>query len=190
MFWIATRRSPELVERLDFIPQSVFIVLLLILIWPLNSASRAGRIRFLLTLKRVAIGGLAESQDGKFGDILLADALTSYARVLGDLYVSFCMFFTDGLAATSKPNRACGTDLVVPLIVALPSAIRLRQCLTEYVRARRASARRGTDRGTQHLANALKYSTAFPVIYLAAKLRNYNPLDFHGFSEMTSMRLL
>lgn len=190
MFWIATRRSLELVERLDFIPQSIFIVLLVILIWPLNRASRAGRIRLLLTLKRVAIGGLAESQDGKFGDILLADALTSYARVLGDLYVSFCMFFTEGWSATSKPNRACGTDFVVPIIVALPSAIRLRQCLIEYLRARRASTRRGTDRGTQHLANALKYSTTFPVIYLAAILRNYNPLEFHGYSETTIMRYL
>lgn len=177
-------------ERLDFIPLSLFIVLLLVLICPLNRASRSGRIRFLLTLKRVAIGGLAESQDGKFGDILLADALTSYARVLADLYVSFCMFFTEGLAATSKPNRACGTDFIVPIIVAVPSAIRLRQCLTEYVRSRRTTSRREVSPGNQHLANALKYSTAFPVIWLAAKLRNYNPLDFHGFSETSSMRLL
>ncbi|KAJ5204203.1 uncharacterized protein N7498_005082 [Penicillium cinerascens] len=190
VFWIATHRVPDLVERLDFIPQSVFIILLLILILPLDRASRAGRIRFLLSLKRVAIGGLAESQDGKFGDILLADALTSYARVLGDLYVSFCMFFTDGLAATSKPNRACGTDLVVPIIVAVPSAIRLRQCLTEYVRSRKTTTRREASKGNQHLANALKYFTAFPVIWLTAKLRNYNPLDFHGYSEMTIMRLL
>jgi hypothetical protein len=190
VFWIATHRKFELVERLDFIPQSVFIILLLILIWPLNRASRAGRIRFLLTLKRVAIGGLAESQDGKFGDILLADALTSYARVLGDLYVSFCMFFTDGLAATSKPNRACGKDIVVPIIIAVPFAIRLRQCLTEYVRSRRTTTRREMNKGNQHLANALKYSTSFPVIWLAAKLRNYNPLEFHGYSEMTIMRLL
>ncbi|KAJ5313964.1 uncharacterized protein N7443_000848 [Penicillium atrosanguineum] len=190
VFWIATHRTFELVERLDFIPQSVFIVLLLILIWPLNRASRAGRIRFLLTLKRVAIGGLAESQDGKFGDILLADALTSYARVLGDLYVSFCMFFTDGLAATSKPNRACGKDIVVPIIIAVPFAIRLRQCLTEYVRSRKTTTRREVNKGNQHLANALKYATTFPVIWLAAKLRNYNPRDFHGYSEMTIMRLL
>ncbi|KAJ5677308.1 uncharacterized protein N7477_002941 [Penicillium maclennaniae] len=190
VFWIATHRTFELVERLDFIPQSVFIVLLLILIWPLNRASRAGRIRFLLTLKRVAIGGLAESQDGKFCDILLADALTSYARVLGDLYVSFCMFFTDGLAATSKPNRACGKDIVVPIIIAVPFAIRLRQCLTEYVRSRKTTSRREVSKGNQHLANALKYCTAFPIIWLAAKLRNYNPLDFHGYSEMTIMRLL
>jgi hypothetical protein len=190
VFWLATRRSPELVERLDWIPQSVFIILLLILIWPFNRASRSGRIRFLLTLKRISIGGLAESQDGKFGDILLADALTSYARVLGDLYVSFCMFFTDGLAATSKPNRACGSDIVVPIIIAVPSLIRFRQCLIEYVRARRTTTRRETQKSNQHLANALKYATAFPVIWMASKMRNYNPLDFHGYSEMSMMRLL
>ncbi|KAJ5166671.1 uncharacterized protein N7482_005452 [Penicillium canariense] len=190
VFWIVTHCKFELVGRFDWIPQSVFIILLLILIWPLNRASRAGRIRLLLSLKRVAIGGLAESQEGKFGDVLLADALTSYARVLGDLYITFCMFFTDGLSATSKPNRACGKDFVVPIIIAVPSAIRLRQCLTEYARARRTSSRRDVSRENQHLANALKYATAFPVIFLAAKLRNYSPLDLHGFSEMTIMRLL
>lgn len=189
-FWIATHGVFELVERFDYIPQSVFIILLLILIWPFNRASRSGRIRFLLTLKRVAIGGLAENQDGKFGDILLADALTSYARVLGDLYVTFCMFFTDGWASTNKPNRACGKDFIVPIIVAVPSAIRLRQCLTEYMRARRTSSRREPSKANQHLANALKYATSFPVIWLTAKLRNYNPLEFHGYSEVTIMRLL
>lgn len=190
VFWIATRRSPELVERLDWLPQSVFVILLLILIWPLNRASRSGRIRFLLTLKRVAIGGLAETQDGKFGDILLADALTSYARVIGDLYISFCMFFTDGIAATSKPDRACGSKIVVPIILAVPSLIRLRQCLTEYLRARRTTTRRETSKGNQHLANALKYATAFPVIWMSSKMRNYNPLEFRGYSEMSMMRLL
>ncbi|KAJ5411558.1 EXS C-terminal [Penicillium crustosum] len=190
VFWLATRRSPELVERLDWIPQSVFIILLLILIWPFNRASRSGRIRFLLTLKRISIGGLAESQDGKFGDILLADALTSYARVIGDLYISFCMFFTDGFAATSKPNRACGSEIVVPIILAVPSLIRLRQCLTEYVRARRTVTRREAHKVNQHLANALKYATAFPVIWIASKMRNYNPLELHGYSEVSMMRIL
>ncbi|KAJ6013337.1 hypothetical protein N7540_007928 [Penicillium herquei] len=190
VFWIATHHSRELVERLDFIPLSVFVILLVILIWPLNRAARRGRIRFLLTFKRVLIGGLAEAKDGKFADILLADALTSYARVLGDIYISFCMFFTDDISATSKPNRACGQDYIVPIIVAVPFTIRLRQCLTEYLRSRRASSRAESNKGNQHLANALKYATAFPVIWLNAKLRNYNPLEFHGFSEMTIMHLL
>ncbi|KAJ5096921.1 hypothetical protein N7456_007642 [Penicillium angulare] len=189
-FWLTTHSSRELVEHLDYVPQSVFIILLLILIWPFNRAARAGRIRFLLTLKRIAIGGLADTQNGKFGDILLADALTSYARILGDLYVSFCMFFTDGISATSKPNRACAKDFIVPIIVAAPSVIRLRQCLTEYIRARRSNSAQEGAKANQHLANALKYATAFPVIWLTAKMRNYNPWDFRGLSEMTIMRLL
>lgn len=190
VFWLVTRRSPELVERLDWVPQSVFVILLLILIWPLNRASRSGRIRFLLTLLRISIGGLAESQDGKFGDILLADALTSYARVFGDLYISFCMFFDDGIAATSKPHRTCGSEMVIPIILAVPSLIRLRQCLTEYLRARRTTSRRETQNANQHLANALKYASGFPVIWMSAKMRNYNPLEFRGYSEMSMMRLL
>ncbi|KAJ5612869.1 hypothetical protein N7510_006063 [Penicillium lagena] len=190
VFWFATRRSVELVERLDFIPQSCYIVLLLILIWPFNRLARSGRIHFLRTLKRVSIGGLAESKDGKFGDILLADALTSYARVLGDLYASFCMFFMPDISSTEKPVRSCGRSFIVPLIVAIPSLIRLRQCLIEYVRARRTNLRRDENRANGHLLNALKYSTAFPVIWLSTKVRNYSPLDFFGFSEMSLMRFL
>lgn len=190
VFWIATQQSTELVERLDFIPQSCFIVLLLILIWPLNRLSRSGRIRFLWTLKRISIGGLAESKDGKFGDILLADALTSYARVLGDLYVSFCMFFHPDMTATVKPNRACGKDYIVPIIVAVPSVIRFRQCLIEFWRARRMPSRRDRKQSYQHLLNALKYSTTFPVVWLAAKYRNYSPFIFYGYSEHVLVRLL
>lgn len=137
----------------------------------------------------MSIGGLAEAQDGKFGDILLADALTSYAKVLADLYVTFCMFFTRGISSTSKPNRTCGHDYMVPIIIAIPSIIRFRQCLIEYIRVRRAGATR-ENTGFQHLANALKYATAFPVVYLSAKLRNYSPLVFYGYSEMDLARLL
>jgi hypothetical protein len=140
-------------------------------------------------LKRISIGGLAETQDGKFGDILLADALTSYSKVLADLVVTFCMFFTPGASSTHKPDRRCGSDWVIPLIIATPSIIRFRQCLIEYVRVRRAGLKMENKSG-QHLANALKYATALPVIYLAAKLRNYNPLEMYGYSEMSLSRLL
>lgn len=187
IFWVATHGSYELVEKLDFIPQSYLFFFLIILVLPINRISRSGRHRLLVTLKRVSIGGLADAQNGKFGDILFADALTSYAKVLGDLFVTFCMFFSSDRHSTSKPDRHCGTDYIVPLIVAAPSIIRLRQCLIEYVRVRRAGSRRG---GGQHLANALKYSSAFPVIFLAAKLRNYSPLVSYGFSERGLARLL
>ena len=184
---MVTHGSYELVEKVDFIPQSYLFFFLIILVLPVNRLSRSGRQRLLSTLRRISIGGLADAQNGKFGDILLADALTSYAKVLGDLFVTFCMFFSSDTHSTSKPNRYCGTDYIVPLIIALPSIIRLRQCLIEYVRVRRAGS---SNAGGQHLANALKYSTAFPVIIVAAKLRNYNPMEFYGWSEVGLARVL
>lgn len=136
--------------------------------------SHSGRSRFVQTLKRISIGGLAQVQDGKFGDILLADVLTSYAKVLGDLFVSTCMLFSSKTTSTSKPDRGCGGQFLVPLVISIPSIIRLRQCLIEFVRVRRSrSPENGW--GGQHLANALKYSTAFPVIILSAIQRGYDP---------------
>ena len=159
---------------------------------PLQQWSKAGRYRFLHTLRRISIGGLAEAQDGKFGDILLSDALTSYAKVLGDLFVTMCMFFTSQHSSTAKPNRSCGGLFAVPIIISYPSAIRLRQCLIEYRRVRK-SINSGSGSGTsgsggQHLANALKYATAFPVTILSALLRDQDHYKL-GLSETSLFRL-
>lgn len=140
--------------------------------------SSSGRLHFLSTLKRISLGGLAEVQDGKFGDILLADVLTSYAKVLGDLFVSTCMLFSAKTTSTAKPDRGCGGAYLVPLIMSVPSVIRLRQCLIEYFRVRR-NRTPTSGWGGQHLANALKYSSAFPVIFLSALQRGYDPTTFH-----------
>jgi hypothetical protein len=121
----------------------------------------------------------------------MADALTSYAKVLGDLFVALCMFFSSGRSSTGKPDRGCGGKFIVPLIIAIPSMIRLRQCLIEYKRVQRANrsgALGGHGWGGQHLANALKYSTAFPVIILSAIQRNYEPGEY-GMSEAGLFRL-
>lgn len=126
-------------------------------------------------------------QDGKFGDILLADVLTSYAKVLGDLFVSTCMLFSSNATSTSKPDRACGGQYLVPLVISIPSIIRLRQCLIEFVRVRRNRTPE-SGWGGQHLANALKYSSAFPVIVLSAIQRNYDPNKF-DLSEIGLFRL-
>jgi hypothetical protein len=103
-------------------------------------------------------------QEGKFGDVMLADILTSYAKVLGDLWVTGCMFL-GGVSSAGKPDRACGGKLAVPLVISLPYFIRLRQCFIEFSRSRGS--------GTQHLLNALKYASAFPVILLSAMQRTY-----------------
>ncbi|MCJ1301311.1 protein-ER retention protein [Hypocenomyce scalaris] len=192
LFWILTHGQASLVLGWDLLPQSYLFLLVLLFLFPLQLLSRSGRYRFLSTLKRVSIGGIAEAQDGKFGDILLADALTSYAKVLGDLFVSGCMFFSSKYSSTDKPDRGCGGAYVVPLIISIPSLIRLRQCLIEYSRVRRANQRSGgvgsSGWGGQHLANALKYSSAFPVIILSALQRGYDPNKI-GMSETGLFRL-
>lgn len=126
-------------------------------------------------MKRISLGGLAQPADGKFGDILLADVLTSYSKVLGDLFIALCMMFTRE-HSTARPNRSCGGAVVVPFLISVPFLIRLRQCLIEYVRVRRGLATGELDMrhsgwGGQHLANALKYSSAFPVTILSALQR-------------------
>ncbi|KAM0332577.1 hypothetical protein ACHAQA_002861 [Verticillium albo-atrum] len=170
-FWLFTRRNPELVIQYDWMPMTFLVATVAVFFFPMRTFTHHGRTRFLQTLRRVSIGGIAQAQDGKFGDILLADALTSYAKVLADLYVTVCMFFTANGASTARPDRGCGGAVMVPLIMAIPSAIRLRQCLIEYFRVRRAPYKESTGWGGQHLANAAKYSTAFPVIILSALQR-------------------
>lgn len=139
---------------------------------PVRNFSQGGRSRFLATLRRVSIGGIAEAKDGKFGDILLADVLTSYSKILGDLYVVLCMFFTPSGSSTARPDRNCGGTVIVPLIMAVPFAIRFRQCIIEYFRVRRAPYKESVGWGGQHLANATKYATAFPVIIFSALQRS------------------
>lgn len=189
-FWLFTQRDPRLVIAYDWLPMLNLLVLAIMFALPLRglSPSHTGRSRLLWILRRISVGGLAEAKDGKFGDILLADVMTSYAKVLGDLYVCVCMFFSGGRSATARPDRLCGGTVIVPLILAIPSVIRLRQCLIEYVRVRRGPRSPSSGWGGQHLANAAKYASAFPVIVLSALQRNLpqaqgdDTTDAHGTS--------
>lgn len=173
LFWLLTWHVPARVIAYDWLPLTYLLALFAVFLAPLRRGlPDGGRRRFLRALRRVSIGGIAEAQDGKFGDILLADALTSYAKVCGDLYVMVCMAFGSAGSSTKRPNRNCGGTALVPLLLAVPSLIRLRQCLTEYLRVRRAPYKESVGWGGQHLANALKYSSAFPVILASSLQRN------------------
>lgn len=172
LFWLITWRVPSRVVDYDWIPMT-YLVALVALFWvPLRNLPGNGRRRFLAILRRVSVGGIAEAKDGKFGDILLADVLTSYAKVGGDVFVTLCMFFSSGGSSTDKPNRNCGGTVIVPLLMAVPSVIRFRQCIIEYLRVSRAPYSEASGWGGQHLANALKYSTAFPVLIISSLQRS------------------
>ncbi|RMD41392.1 hypothetical protein DV735_g3762, partial [Chaetothyriales sp. CBS 134920] len=136
-FWTLTGCQPQNAIRWQILPQSYLLYFLLVFVLPLRRLSHLGRSRFLGTLRRISLGGIAEAQDGKFADIILADVLTSYAKVFGDLF-----------------------------------------CLIEFWRVR-ANPTQSSGWGGQHLANALKYSSAFPVIILSALQRGYDPKSFY-----------
>jgi hypothetical protein len=192
LFWAITHGQARLVVEYEILPQLYLIFLVVFFLLPINRISRTGRFRFLSILKRVSVGGLAAARDDKFADILLADVLTSYAKVLGDMFVSACMFFSSRHSSTDKPDRNCGGQYIVPLIISIPSLIRLRQCLIEYLRVQEQDSKQGSEGssgwGGQHLANALKYTSAFPVIILSALQRGYDPSNL-GLSEAGLFRL-
>lgn len=153
----------------EWIPFAYLLFIIIALIIPTEHLSRRGRSRFLATLQRVSIGGLATDAEGRFGDILMADVLTSYAKPMADVYVVICLLI-NGKGALGLPDRSCGGRLIVPLILAAPFLIRFRQCIIEALRAQAQG-----KTGYQHLANALKYATAFPGIIFSTMKRETNP---------------
>lgn len=105
--------------KTQLLPLSYLLYILVALAVPTTYLSRRGRHRFLSTLRRVSVGGIAHDQDGKFGDILMADVLTSYAKPIADLYVVVCLML-QGKAVQGRPDRSCGGSFMVPFLIAVP----------------------------------------------------------------------
>lgn len=172
LFWRLTGGIAEEVEQWGILPIATGGAIVAALIWPGTSWYGRGRTRFLRTLRRVGIGGL--DKDLRFPDVLFADVITSYAKALGDMYILLCMaLFHHSESITSHPNRSCGGSFGVPFVMAIPSLIRLRQCLTDYLRTRRKEGR-GSKAANVHLWNAGKYASAFPVILFSAVQREWS----------------
>ena len=114
LFWRFTSGDASAVISYEILPLSCFASIFILALCPLNIVFRDERFRFVSVLRRILVGGL--DKEGKFGDIMLADILTSYAKVLGDLWVTGCMFL-GGLSASGKPDRACGGSYAVPIVI-------------------------------------------------------------------------
>ncbi|KAG9099237.1 hypothetical protein FS749_001744, partial [Ceratobasidium sp. UAMH 11750] len=138
------------------------------LVCPFNVLMKRERYRFLRSVWRCLT---SPSRDPvHFSDVILADVFTSFAKVIADLWISACMMLPSGTLLRAKTEGAV-SESVVPLMMALPYAIRFRQCMMEYIGSKRTSGRA--------LANAIKYATAFPVIFLSVAQRSSltGPLD-------------
>ncbi|GAA6010408.1 hypothetical protein JCM10207_005214 [Rhodosporidiobolus poonsookiae] len=139
------------------VPAFTALVVGAAMVWPGNVLCKPQRQQFVGSLKRIVSPALYRPVP--FCDIILADILTSSAKVLGDVWVAGCLVWK-GVEA-SRGADACGRVWGVPFMTSLPYLFRFRQCLSEVLTGSTPTPRRS-------LLNALKYATAFPVIVLSA----------------------
>ncbi|KAJ3303046.1 protein-ER retention protein, partial [Blyttiomyces sp. JEL0837] len=202
-------------EVAEVVPGFAYLIVLGVVLVPANPEGFFGRERcwFQRSLYRVAFDTI-NSPAVPLCDVILADILTSYSRVVGDLQLVVTDLLSadpgrghppgpvdidgvgekqvrsggmdldglEGVISTEGLSRrdsgggerrwrfrrnvhAHGSvggvvllDLVGPVLVSLPFLFRLRQCMTEYFQTRNPAAK------TRHLLNAIKYTSALPVI--------------------------
>ncbi|KAH7108518.1 EXS-domain-containing protein [Auriculariales sp. MPI-PUGE-AT-0066] len=139
------------------VPTIVLIGILIAVFIPFNVLSLRERVAFRQAVKRCLLSPY--SQPIFFSDVILADIFTSFAKVIGDLWLSTAMLLPSG-SLKSLPVFEGLWEWAVPCMMSLPYAIRFRQCIVEYI----GSGRKNPN----SVANAIKYATAFPVIFLSA----------------------
>lgn len=153
--------APGGLLAIDLLPITTLIIVLGAFVFPGRQFHSAGRRRFREIFARILTGNL--DIDCRFADILVADALTSYSRVLLDLAVAACMLIS-GTSSVGVPDRTRWSGPLMMLVVlSAPSLIRFRQCAIDFQRT-----------GSKiHLANCAKYASAIPVVVLSAIQRVY-----------------
>eukprot|EP00257_Ricinus_communis_P014907 XP_015572702.1 SPX and EXS domain-containing protein 1 isoform X1 [Ricinus communis] len=146
-------------------PVLLYFAVLMVLIFPFDIFYLSSRYYLLRTLWRIVF----PLQAITFSDFFLADILTSMSKVFSDLECSVCRMVHRQVATIAwfEADSVCGSHSVaIPLILVLPYIFRLFQCLRQYKDTREKTS----------LFNALKYSTAVPVIFLSA-------LKYHVFPD-------
>ncbi|KAI0645656.1 EXS-domain-containing protein [Trametes meyenii] len=155
----ATRADVALVDQFKFVPALAVLCVLTVLMCPFNVLHKHERDRFLQAIHRCLFPGPHRVY---FSDVVFADMVTSFAKVLGDVWLSALMLLP-GRSLLSHPVQEGMARLILPTLMSIPYAVRLRQCLVEFNAPANESRR--------PLFNALKYASSFPVIFLSAAQR-------------------
>ncbi|KAL4340677.1 hypothetical protein GQ457_08G022910 [Hibiscus cannabinus] len=151
-------------------PVILYVAVALLLAFPFDIFYFSSRYFLLRTLWRIALPLQATSLPIRciilklpisFPDFFLADILTSMAKVFSDLERSVCRMVHHQVATIAwlEADSVCGShSAAIPLVLVIPYTWRLMQCLRQYMDTKEKTI----------LLNALKYSTAVPVIFLSA----------------------
>ncbi|KAE9411280.1 EXS-domain-containing protein [Gymnopus androsaceus JB14] len=155
-----SRGDKTLVDTFGYIPAVFALVTLLILVLPINVLFKHERDKFIHAIRRC----ISSSPDSPvyFADVVFADVFTSFAKVLGDVFICLHMLLP-GNSLLQPPADHGWTRWIMPTIMSIPYLVRFRQCIIEWLSVDNTSRR--------PLANAVKYATAFPVMYLSAAQR-------------------
>lgn len=160
LYHSATHTNPAYADPFKFIPAICALCVLIALLTPQNIIEKRERDAFLLSIRRCLFSPL--SRPIFFSDVIFADVFTSFAKVLGDVWLSICMLLPGG-SLLALPPQDGWSRWILPALMSLPYLVRLRQCLIEYAHPSNISRR--------PLFNALKYASSFPVIFLSAAQR-------------------
>jgi len=137
-------------------PLTLYISAPAVLLAPWDVWHARSRRFFTQTLRRMAMPAL---QPISFADFFLADVACSMAKSFSDVERAVCSMLMGAVMDAVDNGGTCGSkSWKIPMALAAPSIIRLLQCARQYRDTRQASC----------LWNALKYSSAFPVIVLSS----------------------
>ncbi|TFK73893.1 EXS-domain-containing protein [Pluteus cervinus] len=155
-FRYATGGQIALLDAYSYIPGMTALAFIAALVCPYNILFKSDRDKFLHALKRCCFSPM--DSPVYFADVVLADVFTSFAKVLGDAWIALCMVLP-GNSLLFTPNQSDWHRWILPTVMSVPYIVRFKQCLSEYSSPSNNSKR--------PLYNALKYATAFPVLYLS-----------------------
>lgn len=149
-------------------PPLMYACILALVLLPWDVAFKETRMFFSTTLFRVA----TPYREMSWADFLLADILTSLAKPLSDCERALCHLISGPVMLPDSTDQMCGSSSwIIPAGLSLPYVWRLCQCLRTW-----------RDTGnTGQAFNALKYSTAFPVIILSAVNFQVSDEDWNKF---------
>ncbi|WWC86862.1 uncharacterized protein L201_001741 [Kwoniella dendrophila CBS 6074] len=157
IFRILSQGIEEEMEKWRIIPGLLWVGILAAVFIPWRGIGERERAGLRRAMKRILLPPL--NSPIFFCDVILADILTSFAKVLGDMWISACQIWM-GEITHGRVGRTGWAGWITLAMVSLPYLLRFRQCLLEYYQSSWTSPR--------PLANALKYFSAFPVIFLSA----------------------
>ncbi|EAU91059.2 hypothetical protein CC1G_03227 [Coprinopsis cinerea okayama7 len=157
LFRASTGDNPSLVDAYGYIPALTALIMVFILLTPYNIFFREERAKFIQAIRRCFLSSM--NTPIQFSDVILADIGTSFSKVIGDVWLSLCMIIP-GNTILNPPPQVGLARWILPTLMSFPYLARFRQCVIEY--------NLSSNESTRPLFNAIKYATAFPVIYLSA----------------------